>query len=512
MIILITALAIFIIGITATTIGYVLKKKKIKVLGICILLLFVIGVFIFYIYAIEKDNLQYKSKNGEMEGESILPSPDRIIYKNTNNEYIIITPEDKDFSKIYSELYNRAKKNIDGVVYSEEDIEKMQKEKCFIECDYNTKSKNFIFILDKQEINIIRRFSEGGQVIKKSTYDVDKLMKTIENISSYYEKYNFDDPKVYISKTKLMDFSINLKNKKKREGIYQKIIKNDNSDNNELLYVLEELNFKSDEEIKKVNFNKENVIVTISRYDINNIKANIGNIKYQFGKMNSNYTVNISILSKVSNTNCIYYNISNSSVPNSSNDLSKKVNITTSGTIQEISSNEIKIGFGNYVSTYVAKIDDNTFIMNYETNKEIDVSKLKVGDSIYVEGETSLEIGGIKGIQANKITICSKEMIKKEVSKEILDTYRIDGFGIVYKSVNDNGNGFIIIEGSFDKFIYPIKLNVDNKTETYLGMGYHLQSNYGYILYEMCDITLDKKIIDIDNIEGYVKTIEYIAD
>ena len=43
-------------------------------------------------------------------------------------------------------------------------------------------------------------------------------------------------------------------------------------------------------------------------------------------------------------------------------------------------------------------------------------------------------------------------------------------------------------------------------------MNIHIQSNYGYQLHELCNITLDNKIIDIDNIEGYVKMIEYIAD
>lgn len=66
--------------------------------------------------------------------------------------------------------------------------------------------------------------------------------------------------------------------------------------------------------------------------------------------------------------------------------------------------------------------------------------------------------------------------------------------------------------GYQDKFIYPIKLKVNRQTETYLGMGMHLQSNYGYVLHEMSNITLDTKITDIDNIKGFVKTIEYIAD
>ena len=108
------------------------------------------------------------------------------------------------------------------------------------------------------------------------------------------------------------------------------------------------------------------------------------------------------------------------------------------------------------------------------------------------------------------MTITQK--VKTEVQKYLKDTYRVDTTGIEYKNVDSDGNGYIITCYNYDKFEYPIKLNVDSNTETYLGMGYHIQSDYGYVLHEMCDITLDTKITDIDNITGTVKIIEYIAD
>ena len=118
----------------------------------------------------------------------------------------------------------------------------------------------------------------------------------------------------------------------------------------------------------------------------------------------------------------------------------------------------------------------------------------------------------MKKIEATKIYVCSKQKVKKEVEKNLINTYKIDGFGIEYVDVNKNGDGKIVVTAQFEKFLYPIILNVNKQTECYLGMGRHLQSNYGYQLHEMCDITLDKKIVDIDNIEGIVKMIEYIAD
>ena len=118
----------------------------------------------------------------------------------------------------------------------------------------------------------------------------------------------------------------------------------------------------------------------------------------------------------------------------------------------------------------------------------------------------------MKKVEATKIYVCSKQKVKKEVEKFIKNTYRIDGWGIEYVDVNREGEGKIVIAAQFEKFIYPIILKVNNQTENYLGMNIHIQSNYGYQLHELCNITLDNKIIDIDNIEGYVKMIEYIAD
>ena len=170
--------------------------------------------------------------------------------------------------------------------------------------------------------------------------------------------------------------------------------------------------------------------------------------------------------------------------------------ITTSGTIKNIHENIIETG------TYIIKLYDNTQIKDYETKKTLKIEDLHIGDSIYVEGEQNKNI-----IDANKIQSCSKQKIKEEVSKYLKDTYRVDGLGIEYV-----GDGYIIVDVSYENFIYPLKINVNSQTETFLGMGYHIQSNYGYVLHEMCNITLDTKITDIDNIQGFAKTIEYIAD
>lgn len=345
-----------------------------------------------------------------------------------------------------------------------------------------------------------------GQIIQISLSDAGKLKDDMNILTSEMTKYDFNKNRNYTSNSKLNEIPNDMGFNQKREGIYQKIIQNDQNDYQDFL---EKLNLKSNEDLLKVNFENESVIITASKYEINNIQENVGNVKYEFGKLYDDYFVSALIVSKVVNINCIYYNVIDSK---STTQIGNSISTTTSGIIKNITENKIEVGLSDSVSTYMASINDNVNIINYESNAKMNLSELKVGDSIYLEGKSIGDYNNLKGINASKIEICSKERIKKEIGKFLMNTYRIDGMSIEYLSADNLGKGYIIVACSFDKFIYPLKLNVNNRTETFLGMSYHLKSNYGYVLHEICDITLDTKITDVDNINGLVKSIEYIAD
>ena len=508
MVLIYISIAIVIISLLLMLIGKILRKRKLFISGICIFLLLIIGVILFVIYAIEKEEEQMESQNiGQVRANVELPIPDRIIYKNYEKEYIIIDSEASQFAKIYSELYNRINNTQDGKVLSSEEIDTIKNRSSFIEFDYNTRSKNYIFTLNEQEVGIIKMMSESGQIIQTSLKDTSDLKKYMDKVTKNMTKYDFEKNQNYTSKIKINDISILENFEQKRVGIFQKIIKYEESDYKS---ILEKLNFVTDEVIPNVDFENKNVIITVSKYQINSIIENIGNIKYEFGTSYNDYEVSILIVSKIVNTNCIYYNLAQ--VSNSNEQLSNLVNITTNGIIKNITDNRIEIGLSKDYSNYIAIVDDKTLISNYETTENIKISDLQVGDLIYVSGETIDEINNKKGIKAIQIDIYSKEKAKLEITRFLKDTYRIDGMSILYSSTNSSGNGYIIVGCSYEKFIYPLILKVNNQTETFLGMSYHIKDNYGYVLYEMCDITLDKKITDIDNIEGLVKSIEYIAD
>lgn len=282
-------------------------KNNIRVI-LFILLLVLLCSIIFFIFKMEISNEKLKeNKVGLVADNTILPTPDRIIYKNQNNEYIIINPSTSAYTQIYSELYNRITNTIEGKVYSEDEISQMQNKGSFIEFDYNSKSKNYVFMFEEKEIGIIKRFSDSGQVIQTSLSNRDKLIKIIDSLTKdILAKYDFNTEYNYNSENQLSKITDDLQlSQVKVAGVYQKIIE---YDENEYNTILKKLNFKTNQEMPKVDFNKQNVIVTVSRYEIKEIKKNIGNIKYELGKFLDNYIVNILIVSKVVNTKCIYFN------------------------------------------------------------------------------------------------------------------------------------------------------------------------------------------------------------
>lgn len=339
------------------------NKNNIRVI-LYILVLIAVFSIIFLIFKIEILNENLEENNvGLVDENTILPTPDRIIYKNINNKYIIVNSCTSAYTQIYSELYNRTINTIEGKVYSEEEISQMQNNGSFIEFDYDTKSKNYVFMLDEKEIGIIKRFSDCGQVIQTSLPDKDKLIKKIDTITKDIStKYDFDTEYNLNSENKLSKVETNLNlSQTKVTGVYQKVIEYSEDEYNS---ILNKLNFKTNEEMPKVDFNKQTVIVTVSRYEIKDIKKNIGNIKYKLGNFLDEYSINIYIISKVVNLKCIYFNID-----------SDKTNVSTFSTNNKENGVEYYVQNGKYYAninnkkTEILSIETATDIAEKETKK-----------------------------------------------------------------------------------------------------------------------------------------------
>ena len=250
---------------------------------------------------------------GIINGKDMLPIPDRIIYKNKAGKYVIINQEDKECQYIYNELYRRINSISNGTVYKEEEITQMQDKGSFIEFDYNTKSKNFVFLLEENEIGVIKRLADSGQVIKRTLNEKDELIRRIEYWTKNFTKYNFNRDKDYNVKSNFDKIPNNLDFKEVEPGIHQKII---NYNNKEFKEIIQSLNIEFSENILSFDSEKESIVITLSKYEIKSVRQNIGNIKYQFGEYNNKYFINILVVSDIVNTNCIYFNkTANNSMP-----------------------------------------------------------------------------------------------------------------------------------------------------------------------------------------------------
>ena len=150
-------------------------------------------IIIFCIYFIFKIEIHHEKNElnalGKVSEDTILPIPDRIIYKNQNDQYVIILQKNEECQFIYNELYRRITNIIDGKVYTENEITKMQENGSFIEFDYNTKSKNFVFMLEEPEIGIIKRFTDSGQIITTTLSDKEDLKRLIQEFTIEPPKY-----------------------------------------------------------------------------------------------------------------------------------------------------------------------------------------------------------------------------------------------------------------------------------------------------------------------------------
>ena len=279
---------------------------------IYILLLIIIFISLFIIFRIEMNNeIIQENTVGKVAEDTDIPKPNRIIYKNKEGKYVIIYHDVENFQLIYNELYYRISGINEGKTYTEYEITKMQDEGQFIEFDYDTKSKNYVFFLDNPELGIIKRTANGGQVILNDLKDKESLIKKLEDWTKYYKKYDFNRDKNYTLKSSL-DTLPNITNLvEEKEWVYQSII-----DNNEIDYqnAVKLLGAQSPDDIPAFDPNYETAIITLSKYEIKNIKQNIGNIKYEFGDYQDKYFANILIVSKIVNTNCIYYNINSSAL------------------------------------------------------------------------------------------------------------------------------------------------------------------------------------------------------
>ena len=356
-----------------------MKKNTRKLLFFFLLL--IIFAIIFFIFKNEMEKERSEDTNvGFISEKTVLPSPDRIIYKNKNDKYIIVNSPSNAISQIYSELYNRVTGTINGKIYSEEEITQMQSECSFIEFDYNKKSKNYIFLLEGNGFGIIKRNENGGQVIQIGLSYINDLKEKMDYYTRNLSKYDFNKEYNYFSKNKISEIPNTLGFNQVKQGVFQKMIKYDEK---EYKNILEKLNFDLEKEIINIDFDNQIAIITISKYEIKNITQNIGNIKYEFGNKQNQYLVNLLVVSEVVNTNCIYYKMLETSDNTIiSNNIPTGNNIITNTNSNNINKDKYALDYCIENSKYYA-IKENKKIEIISIEKACDIADIEAQNKKY---------------------------------------------------------------------------------------------------------------------------------
>ncbi len=337
------------------------KFKEYKALiGITTLLIILcVGTFIFT--RIKPQEEQEASKTNLVQ---YFETPNRIVYKEKDKDnYYVFNQGESSYTDILNEIISGFDSKENGQMLSKEEIEKIEKNENYIELDYDTISKNYVIAYEKENNNIIFRNDNGGQVVKKNLENKEKIRDLINRKISSHDAscYHMEDSKEYKVTNEIPNdvFNLHLENvgvylREYEDGVYGGKI--DNKETLDLL--LNDYNIILEEELPEDIFTKADVIIMLSRYNIEKVETRIGGLTYYFtgDKRQDSYLPNIFVASKAINTNCVYRNMDN---------ISGKVSY---GSV--INNNST-----NIVNTSNSNVNNNTTVSSSNAYKTIRVTK-----------------------------------------------------------------------------------------------------------------------------------------
>lgn len=251
-------------------------------------------------------------KNTKKETEIVndvkyFETPDRIVYKTKGQDkYYVFTSAKNDYDQLLNQLIKCIDGVGEGIRLSEEDMKKIEQEENYIELDYDTISKNYVIAYQKENYNVIKRTNEGGIVVKKNIQHREELEKMLRQQIRGKETYCMSDTKEYkipeAVPYQVPSWSNELK--KYEQGIYS--VRLGTKDAYEKFVANNKLAMT--ENILEEQFEKTNVIATITKYSIEKIETRVGGVTLHFTGMENTekYYINFYCLSKAININCIY--------------------------------------------------------------------------------------------------------------------------------------------------------------------------------------------------------------
>lgn len=276
-----------------------MKKIWIILILVIISICLIVGLFLFTHFA--NQNVQTV-----IIGDDI-PLPDRIVYKNSNNQYFEFLKDSDKYNSII-ELVGRTLKNYseNGEILSQDDIDNIHNES-FLEFDYETISKNYIIpFANLQKNSMVKLADSGGKVCSTDLKSINKLQSELNKITKDEKSYSFDY-KEYLSKNQ---FSLQYKYQSQFKTINYKIFQVKIQDLKTYERYEAMCNLSFDEEITEDLFDNYDLILTVSSVPKITTKVSIGNIRYTYESLPNSYGAqdyaHLLIVSKIVNTDCIY--------------------------------------------------------------------------------------------------------------------------------------------------------------------------------------------------------------
>lgn len=277
-----------------------MKKVCIISLLIIIAVALIAGLFVF----------SYKESNNSQTvilGDEII-LPDRIVYKNSNNEYFEFLKNSNEYNAII-ELIGGSLKNYNenGDIISQDTVDTIHGE-TFLEFDYKTASKNYIIPFgDTLKNEMVKLSDTGGKICSTNLKNVNKIKNELDNKLTLGQKSYSLDYKEYISKNQfILDYKYTSQFKNINYKIYQ--VKIQDMKTYERYQEMCQLAF--DDPITEELFNNYDLILTVSMVPKITVKVSVGNIRYTYDNVpntyGAQYIAHLLVVSKIVNTDCIY--------------------------------------------------------------------------------------------------------------------------------------------------------------------------------------------------------------
>lgn len=393
--------------------------------------LFCMTISVFFICSIFGVAIFHERRMERAEIWNKIVSPDRIVYRTSKGDYYQFEKDTEQYNDIMKTMKKSIEKyNENGREVKEEEIKEIH-EKSFVEFDYNTASKNYIFYLDTNEGKVIKLASSGGNIVSERVYNQTKIKNTIK-------KYIKDiEPKKIEYKTMVSRKSLNYftyENRQKFKEVNYKIhqVKITNIEDYNKYAEMCDLVFE--EKITEDTFKDNVVILTISSVPKINVEVNLGNIKYTYtykdlDELYGTYTSHVLIVSKIVNSNCIY-NIDESEIENKV--YLDKTNVDYDKAVENIDEEIFVKDYDKFLSEY----NNSKSQITKEQAKEIAEKGFKEAERICGKVEEETQTVKEENVRANNFfTRKTKEGDK--TYKDLIECY-------VFTRTDDMLNGVSI--------------------------------------------------------------------